>query len=136
MQRHLFILFFLWLCTLVDGRACENDTGPLQAKALSGLNGASRNLGEAMRCLQGKGYPEDINMCGISSFGSDTELKQVESCLTSAVPKSVRGLGPYSKYKAPQKIALLMECNKKNVLFVFRKQKGEFVVDGINFLLD
>lgn len=136
MHRYFALFFCLLLCPLVEGRACENGTTPLQSKALSKYKGASKHLTEAMSCLRGKQYPDDINECGISSFGNELEQTQVEVCLRSQTPKSVRALGASKQRNQDQKIALMIDCDNQRVLVVFRKEKNQFVVDGINFLVD
>ena len=48
-----------------------------QSKSLAELKRAHQHLLETMRCLQGKTYPDDINVCGVRSFGNETKQGDV-----------------------------------------------------------
>lgn len=136
MQRYFFIVFFILICYPVKVFSDESHAPFLQSNALSKYKGASRHLSEVMRCLHGKQYPNDIEQCGIASFGTEIELKHVEACLGSHLPKAVRPLTSSKDGSRAQKVALFINCDDKTVLVMFRKVKVKFFVEQIGFLLD
>lgn len=115
--------------------AGEKENVLLQKKALSDYEGASKSLSKVMACLKGKSYPDDIEECGVSSFGDVEDFQQVSSCLLANTAQRATPIaGPdVDELKG---IALAIDCKNRRVLIVFKKRGEFFFVDGINFMLD
>lgn len=136
MYRYFFLVFFILICHPAKAFSGESSIPFLQSNPLWKYKGASKHLSEVMRCLHGKQYPNDIEQCGVASFGNEIELQQVETCLGSQLPKAVRPLSSSKDGSQAQKVALFIDCDDKTVLVMFRKEKVEFFVEQIGFLLD
>jgi len=135
MKIFCFAFLFLFL-SLTQAEAGERKTGLLQSEALSEFAGASKNLTGTMICLKGRVYPNDVEKCGVSSFGNAALFEEVESCLALKTAKRAFPIGRKLGDKETHRIALTIECNERQILIMFKKRRGEFFVDDIGFLLD
>lgn len=136
MIRTTAFLAICLLSSLSQADAEGRDSAPLLAKVLRKYPGASRNLTEALRCLRGKQYPEDVEICGISSIGTDVQLMQIDECLTSNSAEGVATEIVGREKKEHVKLFFSMVCNGDRVVTGFEKQGKHFVVTEISFLLD
>lgn len=133
MPRYLlFVLSFIF-CFPTQAQACKGHMGSIKSGELSK---EIKQLDRALQCLRGKEYPDDIEVCGVQGFGTHSEMEALESCLASRPPSKIFSLAQGTSGRKSYKMALTIECDKKTVLVVFKRERNELIVDGINYLTE
>jgi hypothetical protein len=103
-----------------------------KADELEKFSGANANLLKSLRCLHGKTYPNDVDNCGIASFGSEPQLNEVETCLRSQKTKKTVNV----LVENPIRVGLTADCKSGRIFVLFRPAGDKYVVHDVGFLMD
>lgn len=75
-----------------------------------------------------KSYPDDIEICGLSGFGSSAYQERIEQCLYSKRGKAA---------SLPNaKVIFVVQCSRMKVAAEFTKIEGKYSVENISELVD
>ncbi|WP_442035904.1 hypothetical protein [Pseudoduganella sp. RAF19] len=117
-------MLVLWLA-LFEASAGTKD---FQAASLEKYPGANEDLKLKLECLRMKVYPDDIEVCGLSGFGSAAYQSRIEGCLHMKRGNTVA--------LSNAKLMLVVQCSRMRVAVEFEKNEGKYSVISINELLD
>jgi len=125
-------IFFL-ICFAVSLSAIAG-AGEMQTGVLKNLRGASKDLDFKLNCLRNKSYPDDIEKCGLSGFGTLAHEKDIENCLSTKAgllhPLEVKPSGEYIT------VLMTVQCAKIWVAVLFKARSQKYSVVEIGELLD
>jgi|APAra7269097289_1048552.scaffolds.fasta_scaffold03461_3 hypothetical protein len=119
-----FFTLLLWLAS-IDASAGAKDA---QAISLAKFPGANADLKVKLECLRKKSYPADIEICGLSGFGTSAHQNKIEDCLNSKSGKTI----PLPNAK----MMLVVQCSRMRVAAEFEKIEGKYSVISIAELVD